>query len=123
MDIKIVDASGKEIQSEEKPQVSQNNVSSPVLPELELGAIADVLDLSRHELSRYDDQLHTLLDYAKKQTDDHSPEGLKWAVRSLELKLGTPPLAEKRIKYLARYAYLMAEESRIKKEKESFIRQ
>ena len=74
------------------------------------------------EFSKYADKIHTLLEYAKKESPDHTPENIKWVIRSLELKLGSPPFAEKRINHVARYAYLLSEESRIAKEKEAYIR-
>lgn len=121
MNIRDVSDTGQVRESSpEKPLESERSISSPVLPEMELGAIADVLDIDRKAIGKWDDQLNELLHYAKTQSKDHSLENLKWAIRSLELKLGTPPLAEKRITFLSRYAYLLKEESAIKKEKEAF---
>lgn len=122
MDIKIIGEDGKEAVNQPQPQESERNISSPVLPELEIAEIADLFDISRKETGKYSDQLDTLLQYAKTQTDDHSIMNLKWVIRSLELKLGTPPLAEKRITFLSRYAYLLGEEAQIQKEKEKFER-
>lgn len=122
MDIKIVDSAGNEEKPQaEEPMVSEKSVSAPVTPELEMNAVAQVMGLEeKTDVSQYRDDLELLLDFAKSQTDDHSLEGLKWAIRDLEFKLGTPPLAEKKIKYMARYAYLAMENSNIKKEMEKF---
>lgn len=123
-EIKIVDENGVEKAQEPKSELkSENNISSPVLPELQEKAIFQVVGLDdSNEQSAYRHKAQTLLEYAKSQTEDHSPENLKWIIRSLELKLGTPPLAEKRVNYLARYAWLEMEESKLKKEKLAFER-
>lgn len=120
-DIKIVDSEGKVVVSEERELTSENNISAPVNDGLMERAIAEVVGIDNEtDKSRYADKLSTLLAYAKTQTKDHSPENLKWAIRSLELRLGTPPLAEKRINYVSRYAYLAMESQKIKKEMSSF---
>lgn len=123
-EIKIVDENGVEKAQEPKSELkSENNISSPVLPELQEKAIFQVVGLDdSNEQSAYRHKAQTLLEYAKSQTEYHSPENLKWIIRSLELKLGTPPLAEKRVNYLARYAWLEMEESKLKKEKLAFER-
>lgn len=123
-EIKIVDENGVEKAQEPKSELkSENNISSPVLAELQEKAIFQVVGLDdSNKQSAYRHKAQTLLEYAKSQTEDHSPENLKWIIRSLELKLGTPPLAEKRVNYLARYAWLEMEESKLKKEKLAFER-
>lgn len=104
----------------EQPLTSENNISSPALPEIEVNAIAEYMDIDHKEATKYADSIDTLLNWAKRQTNDHSPASLKSMIRSLELKLGTPPISEKRIHYMARYAYLDLEDRKIKKEMEQF---
>lgn len=89
-EIKIVDENGVEKAQEPKSELkSENNISSPVLPELQEKAIFQVVGLDdSNEQSAYRHKAQTLLEYAKSQTEDHSPENLKWIIRSLELKLG-----------------------------------
>lgn len=121
MDIKIIGDNGQEVVPESKPFVSEQSISAPVMPELESKAVGQVMGLEKEsELGQYRDEIQTLLDYAKSQTTDHSLDNLKWVIRSLEYKIGTPPLSEKRISYLARYAYLLTEGKKIEKEKELF---
>jgi hypothetical protein len=119
MDIKIV---GEEpVKSETQVIEPVSKLSAPVLPELQEKAIHQVMGFEKEsETHLYKHDIQILLDYAKSQTKDHSPENLKWIIRSLELKLGTPPLAEKRIKWLARYAYLSMESKKIEDEKKQF---
>lgn len=102
---------------------SEKNISAPVGIELQEKAIADVMGIEKNsDIGKYSEKLNTLLDYAKSQTKDHSPESLKWVIRSLELKLGTPPFAEDRINFIARYAYLLMDEKKINEEKKKFER-
>lgn len=123
-DIKIVDEKGVEKPQETPSEFkSENNISAPVLPQMQETAMFQVVGLDDpNEQSQYRTKAQTLLEYAKSETDDHSPENLKWIIRSLELKLGTPPFAEKRVNYLARYAWLAMEEKKISKEKLAFER-
>lgn len=97
---------------------------SLVIPEGEYmrDQLARTFDLSASEVSQYKTKLDTLIEYAKLKTDDHTPEGIKWAIRQLGVKVGTPPLGEKLINYLNLYARLYLEGHRINKEKEKFLR-
>src|SRR5664279_1659095 len=108
MEIKVIDDKGQEVKPETPKEVHPPIVVGDVSGDLELKAIGQVMGLERDsEIGQNQGKLQTLLDYAKTQTEDHSLENLKWVIRSLELKLGTPPLAEKRISYVTRYAYLL----------------
>lgn len=120
VDIKVV---GEQPVQEQKPLAVEQPLESPVFPELQERAIGQALGFEKDsEYGQNQDNLQLLLKYAKSQTDDHSPESLKWVIRSLEMKLGSPPLSEKRITYLSRYVYLEMESKKIEKEKERFIR-
>jgi hypothetical protein len=122
-DIRIVDDKGIEAPVTSPQPMKASTVEGDVMTPLLERAIGNVLGLEKDsEFGRYQDKINTLLSYAKSQTDDHSPENLKWIIRSLEMKLGSPPLAEKRISFVARYAWLLQEESKLKKEKEAFER-
>lgn len=120
MDIKIVDENNKEI-----PHSEPQELETP--PSMEEGGsilrneVASLFDFDYSETKQYKNKLDTLIEYAKTKTEDHSPQGIKLAVRSLGLKLGTPPLAEKLIEYVYRYAYLALEGNRIEDEKQRFL--
>lgn len=121
MNIKIVPESSDTPSVEPAEIKTPDTISAPVLPELLNRAVEQVMGIeSEEEKGRYRDDLDILLQYAKSQTKDHSPENIKWIIRSIELKLGTPPLAEKRIKYMSRYAYLSLENNKIKEEMKKF---
>ncbi len=116
--IKIVDENGIEKVPNNAPIVSELNASAPVIPELQIRAIADVMGLeTRGEEHLYADKIDTLLEWARTQTKDHSPEGIKSVIRRLEIKLGSPPLAEKKISYVARHAYLLMDKLLAKQER------
>jgi len=121
MDIKIVDQEGQEIPQEEKKLDATPTPSIPV-GVLLVEQIGQLFDFKPSEVSQYKTKIRTLIDYAKLKTDDHSPEGLKWALRNLQLKVGTPPIGEKMINYLTRYAYLYLETKKLEKEREMFLK-
>jgi hypothetical protein len=86
--------------------VSQKNISAPVTPELRLKAVQDAMGLeTESDKVKYRDKVETLLEYvgSKKGLD---LEGIKSTLRDLELEIGSPPLSERRVSYVARYAYL-----------------
>lgn len=121
MDIKIVDQNQKEVINEVK------EISTP--PEIEQEGVMlreqvgkTLFDFKPSEMASYKDKLNVLIDYAKTKTDDHSPDGIKWALRQLGMKLGTPPLGEKLINYLHIYAKLYLQGRRIEEEKNKFLR-
>lgn len=125
--IRQVDSAGEVIPDEKIEDSSKiiqprkEGLISPLFPELEIKAVQDVMGLEDEaDKGRYRDNVHTLLDWAKTQTTDHTPSNLQWIIRSLELKLGTPPLAEKRIIFMSRYAYLMMEKGKLDKEVKQF---
>lgn len=82
-------------------------------------AVKQVLDIERDN-DDYDDDVNILVKWAKSQADSDDPVALKWAIRDLRMRLGTP-LHGDSIKHLARFAYLDMEEKRIKSEKQSFV--
>lgn len=116
MDIKIDGQEAPKVEEIKEPE-TQVVKDGEYLPQ----QIAQMFDFKPSEVSQYQNKIQTLIEYAKTKTEDHSPEGLKWAIRSLSLKVGTPPLGEKLINYLGKYAYLELETRRLEKEKEKYI--
>lgn len=112
------------IEGEETPKEVKNTPDSTLVPhgEIDRMQLAQTFDLKPSETGKYKKELDGLIEYAKLKTDDHSPEGLKWAIRSLGTKLGTPPLGEKLLPYLYRYAYLYMEGKKIDGQKDKFLR-
>jgi len=121
MDIKVVDANGENIQREVK-EIPTPPTIQPDGVMLREQIAKTLFDFKPSEMSSYKDKLDTLITYAKMKTDDHSPDGIKWALRQLGVKLGTPPLGEKLINYLNVYAKLYLESKRVEAEKDKFLR-
>ena len=110
---------------EEKPIVMEEATETPViegelLGNYEINEVGNMFDLKPSEISQFEDKLTLLIEFAKTQTDDHTVEGIKWAIRSLQGKVGTPPLGEKMINYLQKYAYLKMEAKRLEKDIEKY---
>lgn len=121
-DIRIVNPDGSPMEIEPaKELVVPPTVIGPVTPELELRAIGRAMGFENEsDFSRYSDKLEILRDYAQAFRNSPSLEDTKWAIRDLEVKMGTPPFAEKKINFISQYAYLLLEEKRIKQERERF---
>lgn len=116
MDIQIVGET-----EEKKPIVMNEAETTPVLTgDLMIQSIGQMFDLKPTQIAAYKEKIGLLYDYAKSQTEDRSMEGIKWAIRSLQGKVGTPPLGEKWINYLSKYAYLKLENMKMQKEVENY---
>ena len=121
MDIKIITPEGKEPTPSKIDSQTPEQMSGPALPRLLEDSIAEVMGIEDSaERNRSAEKIQTLLEYAKSQTKEQTPENIKWAIRNLEMRLGTPPLAEKRINWVARYAYVLMEKKKLDKELMSF---
>jgi len=116
MDIKIINQMGEEVKQEAPKEPAESDTTPVKTGELEVDAVGALFDLKPSEIGEYMDKINTLLDYAKSQTTDHSREGLLWAIRDLEYKVGTPELGEKLINYLSKYAYLKLEQKKLDEE-------
>lgn len=87
--------------------------------EIDYIAVKQVLEIDR-DSTEYDKDISTLVEWAKLQTGNSDPMEMKWAIRDLRMRLGTPTYGDA-IKHLARFAYLDLEEKRIKKAKTEFV--
>jgi hypothetical protein len=115
MDIKVVGDHGEIVKENKLEEVEPSN--PPVRDNQAIKqAVSDVFGLSSREVGMHSAAINTLIDYAISQSDDPTPENVKWAIRQLYLKVGTPPLGENVITYLSRYAYLAMEQNKISKE-------
>jgi len=124
MTINAIDESLKvtpTIKADSKPDVPDETLSGPAREEIETNAITSALNIEADD-NNYSDEVRWLLDYAKDQTDDNSVEGLRWAIRELEIKMGTPPFLEDRVKFMARYAYLFMENKKTNTELQKMTR-
>ena len=119
--IKIIGDDGKEVIPEEPREMKEPG--DVVIPEgiLMVEQLGKMFNFVPTEITEHKHKLQILLEYAKSKTDDHSIENLKWEVRHLGVKLGTPPLGEQLINQLFRYATLDLQSRKIDKEKERYI--
>jgi hypothetical protein len=88
--------------------------------EIMLNSVGQMFNLRPDEITKDKDKINLLIDYAKSQTDETSPEAIKWAIRSLQGRVGTPPLGQAWIPYLSQYAYLKLESLKLNKEVEKY---
>ena len=116
----INDFDTSQTRGEAKEIVTPEQISPPVSEQLEHTAVSDIMGLDREETSKYHDKIDTLLEWAKTQTEDHTPENLKWTIRELGFKLGTPPLGQKLVNWLAEFAYLDMESKKLNKKLDQF---
>jgi len=121
MDIKVVNQQGEEVKQEYKGMKEPETVAVK-LDEYMLPSIASIFGLKLNEISQYKEELKTLYEYAKTQTEQRTPEALKRVIRSLQGKIGSPPFGERWITYLNRYVKLRMEKNEIEEEIKSFER-
>ncbi len=115
MDIKIVDEKGQETPKPEPVNVTPpNGLDAPI--NMGEQAVADIMGIERNEMGKYGDKIALLLRFAKQQDPQASPEKIKWIVRDLDMRLGTAPMAQRRIDYVARVAYLRMQKQSIDNE-------
>lgn len=84
-------------------------------------AIAQVTGIDYKDMDKYQENLDTIRQWAQKQGYTN-PTELKWVVRSLMDKLGSPSLTENWITTASRYAYLSLESDRINAERQALIK-
>lgn len=110
----------EEVSDKQEKEPEKLEVTNPY--GIEEASIHQILELDGDaDKSKYSNEIKTLYNWVKTQTDDLSPENIKWIVRELQLKLGTPPFGEDRVKFLSRFAYLDMEGKKIDKEKEKYM--
>lgn len=124
MDIKIVGTPPDKTDLEKIQAKNDESLPQQVMEGTEPGiistiAVKQVLEIDR-DSTDYDNELSILVDWAREQTGSDDPTELKWAIRDLRMRIGTPSFGDS-IKHLSRFAYLDLEEKRIKKEKQGFI--
>ena len=74
-------------------------------------AIQDALGLEGGDKVTYKHKVNDIFDYVRRQTNDYTPKSVLRVIQELENKLGSPPLSERRVNWLSRYARLSQSES------------
>jgi hypothetical protein len=119
MNIKIVDANDQEVKQE--VQTEMRTQQTPIVDgDLLIQSVGQIFDMRPQEIQASKDKINLLIEYAHSITDDKTTEGLKWAIRSLQGRVGTPPLGEKWLPFLTKYAYLKLEGLKLQKEVEQY---
>lgn len=75
--------------------------------------LSQMFEIDKNDYGKLSPKINTLLDWAKANT----PEGedIRWTLRRLETKLGTPPMGVDKISHMAEYAYLWLQGREINK--------
>jgi len=116
MEIQIVGADKTDVQElEDRDLNNPSSVTGDNAGEISKIAVRQVLDI---ESGKNDKEVDTLVKWATNKVGT-DPQEIKWAIRDLKLRIGTPPFGDA-IKNLARFAYLDIEEKKIKEEKQKF---
>lgn len=109
----------EKIQEKNDESLPQKVLESSEPGEIANIAVRQVLEI-KNDSKDYDEDVNTLVKWAKTQVDSDDPTEIKWAIRDLRMRLGTPTFGDS-IKHLSRFAYLDMEEKRIKSEKQKFV--
>ena len=120
MDIKVVDQKGEEVPVEQVANPNPSDTTPVKDGEIFIQQVGSIFDFTPQEAVKFRTKLNLLIDYAKTQTEDHSLEGIRWAIRSLQGKVGTPPLGQKWINYLTEYAFLKMEQMRLQQKTQEY---
>lgn len=113
-EIREVDEKG-ELVVKEQPvlKTTAEVLDIPALDPLEM-ATHQVLGLETDsEKSRYDFKIKDIVNWAKNTTEDHTPEGIKWAIRDMQMKIGSPRVGESFVDYLHSYIALATQKKDI----------
>lgn len=116
MDINQLDTKGQTQQPEERVAVKE---PTPVLSAPNTDQeLSEFFEVERAEVGRLSPKLNTLLDWAKANT----PEGedIRWTLRRLETRLGTPPMGRSKIDHMAEYAFLWLQSHEINKKLDNY---
>lgn len=90
--------------------------------EVDKMAVGQLLGLETHsEQAKYSDQLDEIVAWAKQEGYKDTQE-LRWIVRSLQDRLGSPPITEKWVTRVSRYAHLSMETQKLEAEKQELMR-
>jgi len=106
-EIRDVDEKGEVIEKESLEPLKTGKVLEVPADDPLLTATEQVLGVETHsDKARYGQKLGDIVEWAKQQTEDHSVAGIKWAIRDMQMKIGSPKFGESNIDYLHSYIAL-----------------
>jgi hypothetical protein len=113
-EIRDVDEKGDVVESKpQEPVTTGSLLEAPTQDILEV-ATEQLFGLETSgEKSRYESKVKEIVEWAKGTTDDHTPDGIKWAIRDMQLKIGSPRMGESPVDYLHSYVMLASEKKQI----------
>jgi hypothetical protein len=116
-DLPTTESKEAQVKLESKEQFTTSASGEVATLELQHKAIGQVLGIDDDsKLNRGESKLNTILEYVKSQTKDLSPENIKWVVREMTMRMGTPGRSESPIDYISRYCFLAMENKKINNE-------
>lgn len=118
-DIREVDSTGAVIKLSEPQPIAGPSIIVGEPGQIEEMAVAQALGIDG-DLSKYSDEIKSIISWAKREGYSN-PTELKWMIHSLQNRLGTPPLSEKWINSVARFAYIQNETHKLQEEERSLM--
>lgn len=124
MEIRDVDEKGEVIEKEPQKQIGDSKSLSVPADDPLFIAGEQVLGVeTSSEKARYEDKIRTIVEWAKLQTDDQTPGGIKRAIRDIQMKIGSPVGGESRIDYLYSFIALSTQKKEIDKRLGKYYRE
>ena len=113
MEIRDVDKDGNLVKKEPEAVKEPTTLQAPVADVLET-AVNQMFQLETDsQKSKYADKIRAITEWAKLQTKDQTPDGIKWAIRDMQLRIGSPLASESPIDYLYSYVALSSKKKEI----------
>lgn len=108
----------KDLQGKEKEQVEIKQPESSISVENSAQELAEMFEIEKADYGKLSPKINTLLDWAKQNTPQG--EDIRWTLRRLETKLGTPPMGVDKISHMAEYAYLWLQSRDLNKKLDNY---
>lgn len=118
-EIREVDNSGAVIKLSEPQPIMSPSIVVGEPGQIEEMAVAQALGIEG-DVSKYSDEIQSIIAWAKRE-GFQNPAELKWMIHSLQNRLGTPPLSEKWINSVARFAYIQNETHKLQEEERALM--
>lgn len=108
----------KDLQNKEIDQTEVKQPETAVAVEQSDQELAQMFEIDKNDYGKLSPKINTILDWAKQNT----PEGedIRWTLRRLETKLGTPPMGVDKISHMAEYAFLWLQGRDINKKLDNY---
>lgn len=108
----------KDLQTKESEQAEIKQPETTVSVDSSAQELADMFEIDKQDYGKLSPKINTLLDWAKQNTSDG--EDIRWTLRRLETKLGTPPMGRSKLDHMAEYAYLWLQGRELNKKLDSY---